>query len=191
MSDDSKVYAYGRAVVEGARAARATRAHVIADARVERRRGRELRDESVALRERNLELCWRLWSLRALPEPPSVIPTSWTPPLEGGSRMDDAITAAEECADACISAIRAGGRRERDVFAAIAGACSLGAKYGREAHRDSAAALGLCVRVIESKAEDLDSVADTPSGLLAVTAARRCVQCCKRALIALFPTDGD
>jgi hypothetical protein len=192
MSDESNVmHGYGRAVLEEARATRATRVEVVTEARLQRRRVRRLRDQALALRDCNLDLSWRLWSLMALPEPPSTLPLAWAFPPESEDQMENAISAAKECAAECIDAIRAGGRRERAAFATIAGVCSLAAEYGQASHPDSAAAMSLCVRVIESKTEDLDLAGSTVSGLLAASAARRCAQPCKRVLEALYPIEED
>ncbi len=79
---------------------------VVAEARAERRRGRRLRDRAVAARDRNLDLSWRLWSLRALPEPPSIIPLSWDVPPTAAERLEAACLAAEECAEACAAALQ-------------------------------------------------------------------------------------
>jgi hypothetical protein len=178
-------------VVELARELRATRAQLVAEARVQRRRGRRLRDRALEARERNLDLSWRLWSLMALPEPPSIIPLSWDLPRDRAERLEAAFSAAEECAKACGRALREIDGQSRRALASIAGACSLAADRGWESHPDMLAALGLCVRVIESNRDALDRAGGVPAGVLAASAARRCAQDCGRALAASYAKAED
>jgi hypothetical protein len=178
---------FRRFVIEEARAARATHALVAEAARAERRRGRRLRARAVAARERNLDLGWRLWSLMAVPEPPSTIPLSWEAECASEEANAEAVAAAEECARRCTDALRAARGAARTTLASIAGVSSFAAEHGHASSPDSSMALSLCVRVIEASASSLDDVGSTNSGVQAASAARRCAMNCKRALAAMYP----
>src|SRR5262245_27202182 len=104
--DETAMDEFGRSVIKFAAETRAMRAELVAQARAQRRRGRRLRDQALSVRERNLDLSWRLWSLKVLPEPPSTIPLSWGMPRDAGEQRDAAFDSAEECANACIAALR-------------------------------------------------------------------------------------
>lgn len=193
MNDESKVRReHGRSVITLARATRATRARIVSKARAQRRRGRLLRDQALAARERNLDLSWQLWSLLALPEPPSTIPLSWEDfPRAADELLEEALTAAEECAEACRRAIPDGDLETRGTLAAVAAVCSLAAEHGRALDFDTPIALGLCIRVIEANTGDLDRAGRNPGGVLAASAARRCAQVFERALVACYLEAGD
>ena len=159
---------------------------MVAEARAERRRGRRLRDVAVAARDRNLDLSWRLWSLMALPEPPSTIPLSWDVPRAASERLEAACVAAEECAEACAAALQGQHGEERRTLASISGVAAYAADFGRVGDPDSRRALSLCVRVIESNSILLDGLGRTTGGALAASSTRRCAEECSRALAASY-----
>jgi hypothetical protein len=166
---------------------RAIRTRAISQARVERRRGRRLREHALAARERNLDLIWRLWSLTGgVTAPPSTIPLSWAGTRTAEEELEVAIAAADECAAECIRALPAVNTESRKAFASVSGACSLAADRGRDSHPDTLAALGLCARVIEWNRDGLDRAGSNPEGVLAASAARRCARDCARALAAFY-----
>jgi hypothetical protein len=165
---------------------RATRARLVAEARAQRRVARGLRDRALAGRERHLEVSWRLWSLGTLPEPPSVIPLSWSLGSEPGPELDAAFAAAEECARVSAAALSRLHDAERRTLAAISGVCRFVADCADASHSDARMALGLCVRVIESNAAMLDRIGRTEGGTLAASAARRCASQCARALTVSY-----
>jgi hypothetical protein len=180
-----------RFVVELARASRATRAKVVANARAERRRSRRLRERAIVAREENLDVSWRLWSLTGATAPPSTIPLSWAGTGTAEEELEVAIAAADECAAECIRALPAVSTESRKAFASVSGACSLAANRGRDSHPDTLAALGLCVRVIESNRDGLDQAGSNPEGVLAASAARRCARDCARALAASYVDEEE
>ena len=175
-----------RDVVATAREFRATRFRIIAEARAQRRVARRLRDRAIAGRERHLDVSWRLWSLGALPEPPSVIPLSWVLGSGPEPELEVAFAAAEECAGVCAAALRQTHGEERRTLAAISGVCRFVADCADASHSDARMALGLCVRVIESHAAVLDKIGRSEDGTLAASAARRCALQCARALTASY-----
>ena len=192
MDDHARVMReFAVSVVRHVAETRATRVHLVAEARAQRRRGRRLRDQALAVRERNLALSWHLWSLMALPEPPSTIPLSWDAPHAAQEQLDRAFASAEECAKECARALQAVDRNSRRALLSISGVCSLAAEGGRASHPDTLAALGLCVRVIESNRNALDQVGSVSAGVLAASAARRCAQECARALAASYVEAED
>ena len=187
MSDKARaIEEHGRAIVAEAREFRATRVRIVAEARAQRRVARRLRDRAVAGRERHLEVSWRLWSLGTLPEPPSVIPLSWSLGSEPEPELEAAFAAADECAGVSAAALRRTHDEERRTLAAISGVCRLVADCAHASDSDTRTALGLCVRVIESKAAALDKIGCTEGGTLAASAARRCARQCSRALTASY-----
>ena len=119
-------------------------------------------------------------------EPPSTIPLSWAPPAEPEERLEAAVAAAEECADVCAAALRRTHGEGRRTLAAISGVCRFVADCAGVSDPESRRALGLCVRVIESNAAELDEVGRTAGGTLAASSARRCAQECSRALTATY-----
>ena len=132
MGDDERLkQEHGRFVVATARELRARRALLIAEARAQRRRGRRLRDRAVDVRERNLDLSWRLWSLMALPEPPSTIPLSWDVPRAAAERLEAACLAAEECGEACAAALQRTDGKAWRTLASISGVAGFAAECGR------------------------------------------------------------
>jgi hypothetical protein len=186
MGDDERLMQeHGRFVVAAARELEARRTLVVAEARAERRRGRRLRDVAAAARDRNLDLSWRLWSLMALPEPPSTIPLSWDVPPTAAERLEAACLAAEECAEACAAALQGADGEARRTLASISGVAAFAADCGR-ADLDSRRALSLCVRVIESNSGPLDSLGRTTGGALAASSSRRCATECSRSLAASY-----
>ena len=187
MGDDERLMQeHGRSVVAAARELRARRARVVAEARAERRRGRRLRDVAVAARDRHLDLSWRLWSLTGLPGPPSTIPLSWDVPRAASERLEAACVAAEECAEACASALPGTHGQARRTLASISGVAGFAADCGRLGDPESRRALSLCVRVIESNSFLLDGLGRTTGGALAASATRRCAEECTRALAASY-----
>jgi hypothetical protein len=184
--DDRLIQEHGRSVVAAARELHARRTLLVAEARAERRRGRKLRDAAVAARDRNLDLSWRLWSLMALPEPPSTIPLSWDVPRVASERLEAACVAAEECAEACAAALGGTQGEIRRTLASISGVAGFAADCGRVGDPDSRRALSLCVRVIESNSSLLDGFGRTPGGALAASSTRRCAEECTRALAASY-----
>jgi hypothetical protein len=187
MGDDERlIEEHGRSVVGAARELEARRTLVVAEARAERRRGRRLRDVAVAARDRHLDLSWRLWSLMALPEPPSTIPLSWDVPRAASERLEAACVAAGECAEACAAALRGADGEERRTLASISGVAAYAADFGRVGDPDSRRALSLCVRVIESNSILLDGLGSTTDGALAASSTRRCAEECTRALAASY-----
>ena len=187
MGDDERLMQeHGRSVMAAARELQARRTLVVAEARAERRRGRRLRDVAVAARDRNLDLSWRLWSLMALPEPPSTIPLSWDVPRAASERLETAFVAAEECAEACAAALPGTDGEARRTLASISGVAAFAAGCGRAGDPDSRRALSLCVRVIESNASLLDGLGRTTGGALAASSTRRCAEECTRALAASY-----
>src|ERR1044072_3362344 len=187
MADDAKTtLEHRRAVMELSRATRIARSQITAEARLQRRRGRRLRDQALDIRERNLDLGWRLWSMMALPEPPSTIPLSWAPPSDSAERLQAAFTAAEECADACAAALQETTGKGRRTLAAISGVCRFGARTSHNVDPETRRALGRCVRVIESSSVALDEVGRTAGGTLAASSARRCAREGSRALTASY-----
>jgi hypothetical protein len=185
MSEEAHVIEeHRRDVVATGREFRATRFRIVAEARAQRRVARRLRDRAIAGRERHLDVSWRLWSLGALPEPPSVIPLSWV--LGSGPEPEAAFAAAEECAGVCAAALRQTHDEERRTLAAISGVCRFVADCAHASDFDTRTALGLCVRVIESHAAVLDKIGRSEDGTLAASAARRCALQCARALTASY-----
>ena len=182
---------FSHTVVDEARAGREARAQTIADARVQRRRGRRLRDQALAVRERNLDLGWQLWTLDALPEPPSMIPLAWDALPDKETALEGAAEAAEECARACTAGLAHVDGKARLALRSIAAVSSLASDHVREREVDPAPALGLCVRLIDSRAEGLDRAARSGSGLVAASAARRCSRTCHRTLASLYPVGGS
>jgi hypothetical protein len=181
----------GRSVIRVAAETRAVHVHLVAEARAQRRKGRRLREQALAVRERTLDLSWGLWSLRAVPEPPSTIPLSWVASRAAQDLLQAAFAAAEECATECTRALRSVDRRSRSALASVCGVCGLAAERGHASHPDTLAALGLCVRVIEANKDALDRAGAIPGGVLAASAARRCAQICGRALAASYVEAGD
>jgi hypothetical protein len=187
MSEEAHVIEeHWRDVVATAREFRATRFRIVAEARAHRRVARRLRDRSLARRERYLEVSWRLWSVGALPEPPSVIPLSWSLGSGPEPELEAAFAAAEECAGVSAAAVRRTHDAERRTLAAISGVCRFVADCAHASDSDTRTALGLCVRVIESNAAVLDKIGRTEGGTLAASAARRCARQCSRALTASY-----
>jgi hypothetical protein len=187
MGDDERLTEeHGRFLMATARELRARRTLVVAEARAERRRGRRLRDVAMAARDRNLELSWRLWSLRALPEPPSTIPLSWDVPRAASERLEAACLVAEECAKACAEALPGTHGEAGRTLATISGVAGFAADCGRGGDPDSRRALSLCVRVIESNSTVLDGLGRTTGGALAASSTRRCAEECTRALAASY-----
>lgn len=187
MDDDPRaIQQFGRSLRKVVAETRAARVHVVAEARAQRRRGRKLRDDAVSLRERNLDLSWRLWSLMALPEPPTTIPLSWDAPRAAQDQREAAFAAAEESATECVRALHRVDPRSRRALVSISGVCSLAAERGRASHPDTMAALGLCVRVIEANRDALDRAGSVSGGVLAASAARRCAKACALALVASY-----
>ena len=187
MGDDHRLMQeHGRSVVAAARELHARRTLLVAEARAERRRGRKLRDAAVAARDRNLDLSWRLWSLMALPEPPSTIPLSWDVPRAASERLEAACVAAEECAEACAAALQGTHGEARRTLASISGVAAFAADCGRLGSPDSRRALSLCVRVIESNSSLLDALGRTTGVALAASSMRRCAEECTRALAASY-----
>ncbi len=192
MGDDERLMQeHGRTVVAAARELRARRTLLVAEARAERRRGRRLRDRAADVRERNLDLSWRLWSLMALPEPPSTIPLSWDVPRAAAERLETACLAAEECAEACAAALQRTDGKAWRTLASISGVAGFAAECGRAGDPDTRSALSLCVRVIESNSTRLDGLGRTPGGALAASSTRRCAEACSRALAASYLEDED
>jgi hypothetical protein len=137
---------------------------------------------AAAARDRNLDLSWRLWSLMALPEPPSTIPLSWDVPRAAAERLEAAFVAADECAEACAAALPGTDGEARRTLASISGVAAFAAGCGRAGDPDSRRALSLCVRVIESNSILLDGLGRTTGGALAASSTRRCAAECVRAL---------
>jgi hypothetical protein len=187
MGDDERLTEeHGRFVVAAARELQARRTLVVAEAHAERRRGRKLREVAAAARDRNLDLSWRLWSLMALPEPPSTIPLSWDVPRAASERLEAACVAAGECAEACAAALQSAHGEERRTLASISGVAAYAADFGRVGDPDSRRALSLCVRVIESNSSLLDALGRTTGVALAASSTRRCAEECTRALAASY-----
>jgi hypothetical protein len=187
MGEDERLMQEHRcSVVEAMRELQARRTRVVAEARAERRRGRKLRDVAVTARDRNLDLSWRLWSLMALPEPPSIIPLSWDVPRAASERLEAACVAAEQCAKACAAALPGTDGEERRTLASISGVAGFAADCARVGDSDSRRALSLCVRVIESNSILLDGLGRTTGGALAASSTRRCAEECMRALAASY-----
>jgi hypothetical protein len=187
MGDDVRqIKEHEHSVVVAAGELQAWRTHVVAEARAERRRGRRLREVAVAARDQNLDLSWRLWSLMALPEPPSTIPLSWDVPRAASERLEAACVAAGECAEACAAALEGAHGEERRTLASISGVAAYAADFGQVGDPESRRALSLCVRVIESNSILLDGLGSTTGGALAASSARRCAEECTRALAASY-----
>jgi hypothetical protein len=184
--NETLVKEHARSLVAVARELQARRTRVVAEARAERRRGRRLREVAVAARDRNLDLSWRLWSLMALPEPPSTIPLSWDVPRAASERLEAACVAAGECAEACAAALPGSHGEARRTLASISGVAGFAADCGRAGDPDSRRALSLCVRVIESNSILLDGLGRTTGGALAASSTRRCAEECSRALAASY-----
>ena len=184
--NETLVKEHARSLVAVARELQARRTRVVAEARAERRRGRRLREVAVAARDRNLDLSWRLWSLMALPEPPSTIPLSWDVPRAASERLEAACVAAGECAEACAAALPGSDGEARRTLASISGVAAYAADFGQVGDPESRRALSLCVRVIESNSILLDGLGSTTGGALAASSARRCAEECTRALAASY-----
>lgn len=114
-----------------------------------------------------------------------MIPLAWDALPEDETALETAADAAEECASACAASLAHVDLEARRALRSIAAVASLASDHVREREVDPAPALGLCVRLIDSRAGVLDRVARLGSGLLAAS-ARRCARSCRRALVSLY-----
>jgi hypothetical protein len=173
--------AAARTVVAQARTARAERAVLVASARVTRRQGRKLRDAAVLERDRTLELAWTAWSFGVSREVPAHVPLSWEPQLDAAEALARAADAAGECATACAAASTDAAEQDRAPLQIVAGAASVGERYASADDPDAREALLVCARLVEVNLPALDLVAG-PAGVVAASAARRCLKSCRRVL---------
>lgn len=120
----------------------------------------------------------------SLPEPPLTVPLAWELQDAAEDRLERALQAADECAKACTGALPGFRGRERTSLASIAGVCGFVAE--QRISSDPELLLGLCVRVIESNAATLDGLGSDQTSVLAASAARRCVQSCRQALVSWY-----
>jgi hypothetical protein len=116
---------------------------------------------------------------------PNSIPLEWTEPVSLEVALQQALRSTQECAAACLAIVPELPKGVHGPVAVI-GAVSVAAERLEEEHHDRAAALAICVRIIDASLASFDEVGSSPEALRAGRAAHRCADLCRRALAALY-----
>ena len=117
---------------------------------------------------------------------PNRIPLEWTEPVSLDLALRNALRSTHECAAVCLAIVPTLSRGLHGPIAAVFGAASVAAELLEEEDPDRAAALALCVRMIDSNLSTLDEAGRSAGGLSPAVAGRRCADRCRRALAALY-----
>jgi hypothetical protein len=117
---------------------------------------------------------------------PDRIPLEWTEPMSLDLALQNALRSTQECAAVCLAIVPTLSRGIHGPVATVFGAASLAAELLEEEDPNRAAALALCVRIIDSNLRALDEAGCSAEGLSPAVAARRCADRCRRGLAALY-----
>lgn|SRR5262245_46749076 len=179
------------ALLEEIQKSRVERQRLLEAVRAERERSRRLREEAEARRERSLGHLWGLWAGNSIGRVPDRIPLEWTEPVALEIALRDALRSTQECAVACLEIVPLLPLGIRGRVATVFGAASLAAERLEDEGGDRAAALALCVRIIDSNMRALNQAGRMREGLSAAVAARRCADRCRQALAALYLSEEE
>lgn len=117
---------------------------------------------------------------------PDRIPLEWTEPVSLDLALQNALRSTQECAAVCLAVMPAISRGLHGPIAAVFGAASVAAELLEEEDPNRAAALALCIRIIDSNLRTLDEAGRSAGALSPAAAGRHCADRCRRALAALY-----